>query len=99
MSALLRAGVARAIITPPVGITHGNWGAQTHTRAEGVDLDLWATALVVAQEDTQVAIVDVDLLYLTDDLDATIRGKIAELSGIPLGQIRLSVTHTHSGPS
>ena len=56
MSSLLRAGVARAITTPPVGITHGNWGAQTHTRAEGVDLDLWATALVLEQGGTQVAI-------------------------------------------
>jgi hypothetical protein len=99
MSPSLRAGVARAITTPPVGITHGNWGAQTHTRAEGVDLDLWATALVLEQGATQVAIVDIDLLFLTNDLDAMIRGKVAAISGIPLGQIRLSATHTHSGPS
>jgi len=41
----LYAGVARADITPPVGIAHANWGAQAHERASGVDLPLWATAL------------------------------------------------------
>jgi hypothetical protein len=36
----LRAGVGRAVITPPVGIAHAGWGVQTHQRAEGIDMDL-----------------------------------------------------------
>ena len=44
----LRAGVGRIDITPPVGIAHGGWGAQVHQRAEGVDMPLLCTALVVS---------------------------------------------------
>src|SRR5262245_40830009 len=93
----LRAGVARAITTPPVGITHAHWGAQTHTRAEGVDLDLWATALVLADGETEVAVVDADLGGFPNELAAAIRTRIAELTGIPADHVRLSASHTHSG--
>ena len=64
----LRAGVSRAVTTPPVGIAHPFWGAQTHTRAEGVDLDLWTTALVVSDGTTTAAIVDSDLPNVPDSL-------------------------------
>ncbi len=55
MTLSLQAGAGRAVITPPLGIAHAGWGAQTHQRAEGVDLDLWATALVVSDGQTQAA--------------------------------------------
>jgi len=99
MAAQLQAGVARAVITPPVGITHAHWGAQTHTRAEGVDLDLWATALALSDGQTQVAIVDLDLIGLPNDLVARTREAITRLTGIPASHVRLSVTHTHSAGS
>ncbi len=42
----LLAGVARANITPPVGIAQLNWGSQTHVEAVGIDpVGLYATAL------------------------------------------------------
>jgi hypothetical protein len=93
----LQAGVARAVTTPPVGITHAHWGAQTHTRAEGVDLDLWATALVLANGDTQVAIIDADVGGFSNDLTKRIKERITALTGILGDHIRLSASHTHSG--
>ena len=98
MTPELRAGAGRAVITPPLGIAHAGWGAQTHQRAEGVDLDLWATALVLAQGDTQAAILDVDFCVIGRPLADRIRETTAALTGIPVAHVRLSYSHTHSGP-
>lgn len=96
MLSQLKAATARAVITPPVGITHANWGAQIHTRAEGIDLDLWATALVAASGKTQVAIVDLDLLDCPMFLVTATREAITRLTGIQANHIRISASHTHS---
>src|ERR1041385_4721517 len=41
------AATARRCINPPPGIAHGGWGAQKHEQAEGIDMDLWVTALAL----------------------------------------------------
>lgn len=93
------AGTARADITPPVGIAHGNWGAATHERAEGVDLPLWATVLVLASGTTRTAIVDIDALFVPRDRCPEFREAISARTSIPPEHIRLSASHTHSGPT
>ncbi len=98
MADRLHAGVARTILTPPVGIAHAGWGVQTHSRAAGVDLDLLGTALVLEGSDAQVAILDLDFCIVGGQLAATIREAVADLTGIPTPNVRLSYTHTHSGP-
>ena len=98
MTATLRAGVGRAVITPPIGIAHAGWGVQTHQRAEGVDMDLLATVLVLANGPIEVALVDVDFCVVGRDLADRIRRAVSELCGIPFSHVRLSYTHTHSGP-
>jgi hypothetical protein len=98
MTPTLQAGVGRAVITPPVGIAHAGWGVQTHQRAEGVDMDLFATVLVLANGPVEAALVDVDFCVVGRDLADPIRQAIADLCGIPFAQVRLSYTHTHSGP-
>ncbi len=96
----LRAGSARIDITPPVGIAHANWGAAVHERAEGVDMPLWATALVLKKSgDQPVAVVDLDLLHLPTAKCDAIRDRVRELTGIAHERIRISWTHTHSGPT
>ena len=45
-----RAGVGRVVITPPLTAPHAGWGAQVHVLPDGVEADLWATALVVDDE-------------------------------------------------
>src|SRR5690242_20748221 len=63
----LWAGTGRANITPPVGIAHAGWGAQLHERAEGVEQDLLATALVMANgAGLELAIVEIDTCILTN---------------------------------
>jgi hypothetical protein len=98
MTPALRAGAARADITPPLGIAHAGWGAQVHQRAEGVDQDLTATALVLAGPDAQAVILDLDLCVVGQPLADRIRQATAALTGIPVAHVRLSYSHTHSGP-
>jgi len=95
----LTAGTARADITPPVGITHLPWGASTHDRAEEIDMELWASALVASDGTETVAIVELDHVLLRHEQAAAIRQAAADLSGIPADHILLSCTHNHSGPS
>jgi hypothetical protein len=93
----LLAGVARTDITPPLGVAHTNWGAQTHERAAGVDLPLWATALALSDGETTAIIVEGDMIGGRNAPQAL--EAIASLTGLPRSHIRLSYSHTHSGPS
>ena len=94
----LQAGVARADITPPVGIAQLNWGSQTHVEAAGIDpAGMYATALVLSDGRQKFAMVDIDCLHIRN-MDEVIR-QAAERTGIPAAHIRLAATHTHSGPA
>ena len=94
----LMAGVARADITPPVGIAQLNWGSQTHINSIGNDpVGMVATALVLANGDQRFAIVDVDTIQVRF-FEAVIE-RAAKRTGIPSGHIRLGATHTHAGPN
>jgi hypothetical protein len=94
----LRAGIARTDITPPIGIAHAGWGAQTHQRAAGVDLPLWATALALSDGDETVVLVDLDTCYLWEPEANDALQAVAVLTGLPVSHIRLAYSHTHSGP-
>ena len=94
----LLAGVARADITPPVGIAQMNWGSQTHIRSAGNDpAGMVATALVVANGADKFAMVDLDALRV-EPFEAAI-ARAAKETGIPADRIRLAATHTHAGPN
>ncbi len=94
----LLAGVARADITPPVGIPHLNWGSQTHVEAVGIDpAGMIATALVLSDGTQKVAMVDIDCGVVRGMDDAIVRA--AKQTGIPEANIRLACTHTHAGPN
>lgn len=91
----LLAGVARADITPPVGIAQMNWGSQSHILSTGNDpLGMCATALVLSDGQSKFAMVDVDRLFI-DGLEPSIE-RAAKLTGIPPQHIRLAATHTHA---
>ena len=98
MSKQLKAGIARVDITPPPGIAHAGWGAQTHQRAAGIDLPLWATALALSDDDQTVVIIDIDLIYLWEPEVFTVQKAVVDMTGLPASNIRLAYTHTHSGP-
>ncbi len=61
-------------------------------------MPLLVTALVVANGEVELAIVDVDIAIFTTQQDRDIRQLISGESGIPAENIRLAYSHTHSAP-
>jgi hypothetical protein len=100
---MLAAGTSRVDITPPIGIAHAGWGAQSHEGAEGIDMPLTITALVLESDGNtnpaeRVAILDIDTCILVGKYDRQIRAAVTEATEIPAENQRVSYTHTHSGP-
>jgi hypothetical protein len=94
----LLAGVARADISPPVGIPQMNWGSQTHVEAAGVDpVGMRVSALVLSDGRQKFAMATVELGSASRVAAAVERA--AELTGIPAGHIRIGSVHTHAGPA
>jgi len=94
----LFAGTGRRCTNPPPNIAHGGWGAQKHEQAEGIDLDLWVTALALSDRTTSALLLDLDIQILTNQRADQIRSAVSKATGLPVENIRASATHTHSGP-
>jgi hypothetical protein len=101
-TSLCRLGLARADITPPVGIYHRAWGAATHDRATGVHRPLTATAAVFqaadapTTADTEQVVLAVDHCLLWGrELDELL-GTICRGAGCAPGQVVIAFSHTHA---
>jgi len=98
MARTLQAGVGRALITPPVGFPMGGWSNQLADRSAGNDMDLTATVMIVTDSNTTLVIAELDLGLISDAQAANMRRAIAEAIGIEPAAVRITATHTHSGP-
>ena len=98
---VLRAGVARAIITPPLGIRMCGYAVQDCFAAD-THGQLTATVLVLTpgDADTESAVlVACDLVCLSDKNNDAIRDQIAGRLGISPDGILINCSHTHLGPT
>ncbi|MBP1995316.1 neutral/alkaline non-lysosomal ceramidase N-terminal domain-containing protein [Paenibacillus eucommiae] len=96
---MLTAGVARRIINPSLDVPHAGWGAQTHIEADSIEADLWTTAAVIGDDKmTAAVLIDVDTSHFSLAQADEIRRQVAERTGFALACVRVSTTHTHSGP-
>jgi hypothetical protein len=88
----LRAGVARAEITPPVGRPMGGYAARQGP-STGVHDPLHATVLLLKADGISVAIVSCDLRSFPSERLVTLarERKLAD-------HVLIAVTHNHSGP-
>ena len=93
----LKAGAARTVITPPVGVDLCGFGGRTGP-SEGVHDDLRACALYLESGATRLVVLTADLIGLDHGEVAAIRKGVRALCGVPPEAVMVSCSHTHSGP-
>ena len=89
----LRAGTAKAIITPPVPCLR--WDGKSLT---GIYRDLYARVLILERGEQRIALVTCDLLGLAKYLTDRIRDGVQRRTGFPADAIMIACTHAHSTP-
>ena len=91
----LSVGYAKVDITPRKPVQLTGYGTDLHRLSDNVLDPLYATCLAFTDENGYTALVyTLDVLYC----DKWMRPAISEAIGLPVEQIHLSATHTHSGP-
>jgi hypothetical protein len=94
----LLAGVARAVITPPVGIRLCGYTVQEGC-SRSVERALTATALVLSDGQTKVVLLACDVLFIQSPHAERMRERIGRRLNMPAGHVLLNASHTHSGPT
>ncbi len=92
----LRAGVALVEITPPVPFRMSGYFFER--LSTGTKDPLFARAVVFQQGKETAALVFCDLLGVPREVSAAAREKIGKTTGIPVANITITGTHTHTGP-
>ena len=90
-------GVAREIITPPIG--GPLYGYQPDWLSEALEDDLTVTAFCFRQGSCRTMLLSATVCLIQTELANRILAGVSEKTGIPRENILLSATHTHSGPN
>jgi len=93
----LLAGAATAAITPSLGVSI--CGSMIDHTAENIHDDLHARSLVLDSGDAKIALVVLDLIAARKEWLSEIKHQIQSFTGIPMSNILISCTHTHSAPT
>ncbi|WP_298868039.1 neutral/alkaline non-lysosomal ceramidase N-terminal domain-containing protein [uncultured Gimesia sp.] len=92
----LRIGIAETDITPPVGFPMAGY---YHERlAEGTIDPLKAKAIIFREGNTAAALVVCDLIGIATDLSKEVRKRASAKTGIPITNIVIAATHSHTAP-
>jgi neutral ceramidase len=93
----LLAGAATAVITPALGVSL--CGSMLDRAAAGIHDDLHARSLVLDNGDRKIALVVLDLIAARKEWLSQIKHQISGFTSIPMANILISCTHTHSAPT
>ena len=93
----LLAGLARKVISPVKGTYLAGYAAPFRG-CRSVRDDLTATALVLGDGTTRLALLAVDLLAISQDIGERIAGLVAERIGLPAEHVMIACSHAHTTP-
>ncbi len=93
-----KAGVGRAVITPPKPIYQSGYANRNHP-STGVVHDLWAKALAIEDpKGGRVVIVTTDIIGYPRWLSDLIGARVEKQYGLDRSRLVLNASHTHTGP-
>ena len=93
----LKAGFARVNINPPMGINiRGYYKVRL---AEAILDDLEINALALELGDTKTLLLSIDHCGMAQEISVKFRQAASESSGVPMENIIIAATHTHTGPA
>jgi len=93
----VRAGVARANITPSIGIDMSGFAGRGPSL--GLGDELYATALVLDDGRERVALLHLDLIDVEWPWAESVCELIGKQGRLPADNVLLGCTHTHYGPT
>ena len=94
-----KAGAAKLTITPPKPMWMSGYGNRTK-RADGVEHDLWAKALLLEDPAGQRAVlVTLDLVGIDRPTSRGVCRTLEKRYGLRRAQLALNCSHTHCGPA
>jgi neutral ceramidase len=93
----LKAGWAKAELTPPAGTPLAGYGARDGAPSTGVHDPLFVKALAVSDGDDTAVIVGADMLVVPENVAEEVRRQVAAATGLSANAILFNATHTHSG--
>lgn len=94
---MLKAGMSRADITPPLGLELAGYPHYPRNNT-GFHDPLYAACMYLNNGEREVAMVTLDLLFFSKKHVAAVRRLVKEKCGIDAQGIMISCSHTHSGP-
>jgi hypothetical protein len=96
-----RIGLARSVITPPLGIYSRLWGSATHDVAEGVHRPMLATCLTLQSDSSagELVLIALDAIALWQQEADRICAALRQRFNLREQQIMLHPSHTHSSPA
>jgi hypothetical protein len=97
--AKIRAGFGEKVITPPMGIELSGYGFYLERKAESVLDDLKARALFLDDGRKRLLLISCDLVGFAVSTADAIRDAVSKAAKVPVPDIMLACTHTHTGPA
>jgi hypothetical protein len=94
----IKVGMGETIINPPIGLAMSGYARQQNS--DGIHDDLHARSLVIEGDNgVSTALMTLAIININRNHFDQIRQEINRQTGIPVQNIIISCTHTHSGPA